>query len=130
MRKMLSFLLACAMLLSVVSFAAAEPTTYTGSSTGFASDVNVTVTLEDGKVTGLEVDDSGETYTLAGIAREDTVEKLISAILEQGNIDGLDATTGATFTSTAVLDVVKAALAGGVNDAPVAFKAGTYPPLP
>ncbi|MBQ6562482.1 MAG: FAD-dependent oxidoreductase [Clostridia bacterium] len=126
MRKMLSFLLACAMLLSVVSFAAAEPTTYTGSSTGFASDVNVTVTLEDGKVTGLEVDDSGETYTLAGIAREDTVEKLISAILEQGNIDGLDATTGATFTSTAVLDVVKAALAGGVNDAPVAFKAGTY----
>ncbi len=126
MRKMLSFLLACAMLLSVVSFAAADPTTYTGSSTGFASDVNVTVTLEDGKVTGLEVDDSGETYTLAGIAREDTVEKLISAILEQGNIDGLDATTGATFTSTAVLDVVKAALAGGVSDAPVAFKAGTY----
>ncbi|MBQ6527960.1 MAG: FAD-dependent oxidoreductase, partial [Clostridia bacterium] len=38
----------------------------------------------------------------------------------------MDATTGATFTSTAVLNVVKEALAGGVSEAPVAFTAGTY----
>ena len=126
MKKILSLLLVCAMLLSAVSFAMADQSTYTGSSQGFGSEVKVTVTLEDGKVVGLEVDDSAETYTLAGISREDTVEKLIAAILEKGSIDGIDATTGATFTSTAVLNVVKEALAGGASDAPVAFTAGTY----
>ena len=126
MKRLLSLLLACMMLVCAASFASAEQSTYTGTAKGFGSDVKVTVTLDDGKVVGLDVDDSQETYTLAGIARENTVDKLIAAILDQGNIDGIDATTGATFTSSAVLEVVKAALEGGVNDAPVAFTPGTY----
>jgi fumarate reductase flavoprotein subunit len=126
MKRLLSLLLACMMLVCAASFASAEQSTYTGTAKGFGSDVKVTVTLDGGKVVGLDVDDSQETYTLAGIARENTVDKLIAAILDQGNIDGIDATTGATFTSSAVLEVVKAALEGGVNDAPVAFTPGTY----
>ena len=126
MKRLLSLLLACMMLICAASFASAEQSTYTGTAKGFGSDVTVTVTLEGGKVVGLDVDDSQETYTLAGIARENTVDKLIAAILEQGSIDGIDATTGATFTSSAVLEVVKAALEGGVSDAPVAFTPGTY----
>ena len=96
MKKLLSLLLACMMLICAVSFASAEQSTYTGTAKGFGSDVKVTVTLDGGKVVGLDVDDSQETYTLAGIARENTVDKLIAAILEQGSIDGIDATTGAT----------------------------------
>ena len=56
MKKILSLLLVCAMLLSAVSFAMADQTTYTGSSQGFGSEVKVTVTLDGRKVVGLEVD--------------------------------------------------------------------------
>ena len=78
MRKLLALLLCLCLTLSCVSFAAAEEKV--GSAKGFASDVTVTAVIEDGKVTSLEVDDSGESYTLAGIARENSVEKLIAAI--------------------------------------------------
>ena len=126
MKKFLCLLLTAAMLMGVLSVASAEQTVYTGTSKGFASDVTVTVTLEDGKVVALDVDDSGESYTLAGIQRENSVDKLVEAILAAGGTEGVDATTGATFTSTAVLNVVNEALAGGADETPVAFTAGEY----
>jgi len=126
MKKLLCLLLTAAMLMGVLSVASAEQTVYTGTSRGFASDVTVTVTLEDGKVVALDVDDSGESYTLAGIQRENSVDKLVEAILASGGTEGVDATTGATFTSTAVLNVVNEALAGGADETPVAFTAGEY----
>ena len=126
MKKLLCLLLTAAMLMGVLSVASAEQTAYTGTSRGFASDVTVTVTLEDGKVVALDVDDSGESYTLAGIQRENSVDKLVEAILASGGTEGVDATTGATFTSTAVLNVVNEALAGGADETPVAFTAGEY----
>ena len=126
MKKFLCLLLTAAMLMGVLSVASAEQTVYTGTSQGFASDVTVTVTLEDGKVVALDVDDSGESYTLAGIQRENSVDKLVEAILAGGGTEGVDATTGATFTSTAVLNVVNEALAGGADETPVAFTAGEY----
>ena len=126
MKKLLCLLLTAAMLMGVLSVASAEQTVYTGTSRGFASDVTVTVTLEDGKVVALDVDDSGESYTLAGIQRENSVDKLVEAILASGGTEGVDATTGATFTSTAVLNVVNEALAGGADENSVAFTAGEY----
>ena len=126
MKKFLCLLLTAAMLMGVLSVVIAEQTVYTGTSRGFASDVTVTVTLEDGKVVALDVDDSGESYTLAGIQRENSVDKLVEAILASGGTEGVDATTGATFTSTAVLNVVNEALAGGADETPVAFTAGEY----
>ena len=126
MKKFLCLLLTAAMLMGVLSVVSAEQTVYTGTSQGFASDVTVTVTLEDGKVVALDVDDSGESYTLAGIQRENSVDKLVEAILAGGGTEGVDATTGATFTSTAVLNVVNEALAGGADETPVAFTAGEY----
>ena len=90
MRKALSLLLALSLALTAVSFAFAEPSVYTGSAKGFNSDVTVKVTIEDGKVIDLEVDDAAETYTAAGIKREDSVDKLIAAIKEAGTADGID----------------------------------------
>ena len=57
MKKLVSLILILCLVLGCMAFASAE--TQTASARGFASDVTVEVTLEDGKVTGLTVDDSG-----------------------------------------------------------------------
>ena len=124
MKKLVSLILIICLALSCMAYASAE--TQTASARGFASDVTVEVTLEDGKVTGLTVDDSGESYTMAGIAREGSVDKLIEAILAAGGTDGVDAKTGATFTSTAVIEAVNSILAGGSAEGPMSFTAGEY----
>ena len=126
MKKFLSLLLAAVMCLSLVPVLA-EGVEYTGSAQGFSSQVGVTFTVEDGKITALEVDDSGETYTTFNIKREDSVDKLIAAILEAGTVEGIDTATTATFTSQAVVDAITAALenAGG-EEAPLAFTPGEY----
>ena len=104
MKRFLSIALSLCLALGCFAAASAETTVYEGSSQGFASPVGVKVTLEDGKVVGLEVDDSAETYaTLAGIAREDSVDKVVAAILEAGTPEGVDAACGATYTASAVL---------------------------
>ena len=124
MKKLVSLLLCLCMLLGLS--AVAEGGTLTGSAQGFASQVGVEFTVEDGKITSLIVDDSGETYPTAGIAREDSVEQLIAAILEAGTTEGVDVTTGATFTSTAVVEAINAAMSGGAEAAELAFTPGTY----
>ena len=60
----------------MLAVASADAETRTGAAQGFGSEVKVTVTVEDGKITALDVDDSGETYTLGGFDRAETVEKL------------------------------------------------------
>ena len=69
MRKSLSLLLVLSMVLGMASFAAAEPVYFESSAQGFGSQVKVMVDLENGKVVGLKVDDSGETYSAIGVTR-------------------------------------------------------------
>ena len=126
MRKQ-SLLLAVVICIMTASISCAS--VYTGTARGFGSDVKAEVTVEDGKVTGLTVDDSGETYTMAGVTREGSVEKVIDAILKSGGTDGVDASSGATFTSKAVIAIVDEALAGGkadVSGVKIAYTPGTY----
>ena len=132
MKKIIAMLLSLCMLIGCAALAEGE-TVLTGSAAGFASDVSVEFTVDaDGKITALTVDDSGESYPTAGIERENSVEKLIAEILEAGSADGVDTATGATFTSTAVVEAINKALAaneGGEADgeaAELAFTAGTY----
>ncbi len=123
MKKLVALVLSLCLVLGCVAFASAE--TKTASAQGFGSTVTVTAEVEDGKITGLTVDDSGETYP---VAREDSVEKVIAAILEKGSADGVDVNTGATFTCTAVVNAVNSILAGG-DEAPagdIAFTPGEY----
>ena len=127
MKRIIALFLSLCLLLGLAGTAAAEPEAYTGTAKGFASDVTVTVVLLDGKVIGLEVDDSGETYeSLGGIKRADSVEKVINAIIDAGTSEGVDATSGATYTSQAILSVVAEALAGGKSDAAMTFTPGEY----
>ena len=125
MKKYVALLLAAVMCLSAVPVLA--ETEYTGTAKGFGSDVKVTFSVEDGKITALDVDDSGETYTLAGIQREDSVEKVIAEILAAGTTEGVDVNSTATFTSTAIVEAINAALAADEGEAaPLAFTAGEY----
>ena len=127
MKKLIALILSLCLVLGCMAFASAE--TKTASAQGFGSAVKVTAEVEDGKITSLEVDDSSETYPMIGVAREDSVQKVIDAIVANGNAEGVDAKTGATFTSTAVIEAVNKILSGDADapaDGAVAFTAGEY----
>ncbi len=74
---------------------------YTGSATGYSSDVTVTAAYKDGVLVSLSADASGETAQVGGTASE----KLVAEILAAGNADGVDvdAYANATVTTEAVL---------------------------
>ena len=71
---------------------------YTSSAQGCLSEVAVTVTVTGGRVTGVEIDASGETPELGGTAAETLADQLTKA----GSTSGVDAVAGATMTSDAV----------------------------
>ena len=123
MKKLVSLLLSFCLLFGCLAVASAE--TKTADVMGFGNTITVTAEVEDGKIVALDVDDSSQTYP---VAREDSVEKVIAAILEQGNADGVDVHTGATITCTAIVDAVNTFLAGGEEAAAgeMTFKAGEY----
>ncbi len=125
MKKLVALLLSLCLAFGMLAVASAE--TKTGAAQGFGSEVKVTVSVEDGKITAIDVDDSGETYP---VAREESVEKVIAAIIEANGTEGVDVNTGATFTCTAIVEAVNKALAeSGEASAPageIAFTAGTY----
>ena len=127
MKKLVALLLSLCLLCGMLAVASADAETKTGAAQGFGSEVKVTVTVEDGKITALDVDDSGETYTLAGYDRAETVEKLVEAIVAAGTIDGIDTVAGATATQKAVLEAVAKALSDEeASTAELAFTPGDY----
>lgn len=72
--------------------------TYEATATGLASDVKVTITVADGKITECNIDASGETEGL-GTVVPDTLN---AEIVEKQGV-GVEAVTGATVTSDAAL---------------------------
>lgn len=79
---------------------------YTSSAQGCLSDVTVTVTVTGGRVTGVEIDASGETPELGGTAAETLADQLTKA----GSTSGVDAVAGATMTSDAVFTAMDGCL--------------------
>ena len=71
---------------------------YTSRAQGCLSDVTVKVTVTGGRVTGVEIDASGETPELGGTA----AEALAAALLKTGSTAGVDAVSGSTMTSQAI----------------------------
>ena len=118
--RFLCVLLCATMLCSLAVPAMAE--SYTGTARGFGGDVTVTITVEDGKI--IECTAVGRDET-AGIG-SNAIEQLPAAIVEAGNAE-VDGVAGATFTSDAVKEAVRAALdqANG-KAAATTFVPGTY----
>ena len=71
---------------------------YTASAQGCLGEVQVTVTVTDGKVAGVAIDASQETPSLGGVAAESLAETLTRT----GSPVGVDAVAGATMTSDAI----------------------------
>ena len=110
-KKGISVLLTMALALATPLYALAETIpangVYEGSANGMGGAVKVAVTVEDGKISGVEVLEHKET---AGIS-DPAIEQIPQAIIEAQSTD-VEAVTGATVTSEAIKEAVAAALSG------------------
>ncbi len=83
--------------------------TFSGTAAGQGGEsdpVKVTITLENSKITAVEIDGPGETPGIGSKAIEDFPDKMIG-----GNTVDIDAISGATITSKAIVEAATAALA-------------------
>lgn len=97
---------------------------YTASAQGFGGPVEVQVTITGGVITDITVGShDGETTSYFSKAR-----RVISTILETGTPEGVDAVSGATYSSTGLLNAVKLALAKAANESAPAEELPVEPP--
>lgn len=84
--------------------------TYTGSAMGYSGQVNITLTIKDGKIT--EVTNTNlDTRSFFNKAWRSIQPK----ILEKQSTEGIDTVSGATFSSMGILDASKIALEQAKN---------------
>ncbi len=96
------------------------PGTYTGSAAGYNGPVLLDVTFSDSAVTDVVVNTSGETAYVGSPAFDILIPDILAA-----NGSGVDAVSGATFTSRAIKEAVNdAAKQANVSDL-AAFKKNT-----
>ena len=80
---------------------------YTGAGKGIGGTVPVTVTIEGGKITAVEVGENAETENIGSKA----IAQLPAKIVEANGTDGVDGVSGASVTSKAIFTAVQDALA-------------------
>lgn len=99
------------------------PGAYTATAKGYGGDITVTLTVDEGSITDCTAEGPGETQGKGSIA----VEKLPSAIVE-ANSTQVDAISGCTISSQAILLAAQTALAeaAGTAGSAVQMKPGTY----
>lgn len=103
MKRLLSCLLALVLMAGTCVGALSQPEyiagQYSAVRKGFGGDVTVTLTVDENGLTGVAVTGDGETPDIGGQA----VAKLQAAMLASGGLTGVEAVSGATLTSQAVL---------------------------
>ena len=118
MKRILAFLLAAALVLSMTACGAAPASvgasgsaagltdgTYTGEGKGNNGNITVEVTVEQGKLAGVTVTDHSETKGLGDTAMESLIEVMVA-----NNTTNVDAVSGATFSSNGLKEAVQQAL--------------------
>ena len=78
--------------------------TYTGSELGFVGDIVVEVTVAEGRITSVKVTRHQEKQCYSAM------EDMPARIIEAQGFSGVDAVTGATITSDAILNAAAKAL--------------------
>jgi len=108
-KKSLALFLCLALMLG--SLVAVAETTYTGEADGFSdkTPIKVTVTVADGKITAVVIDEHGESESMIE-AVATALEAVPAAIVEKNEAE-VDIVAGATWTSKGIMAAVKAALA-------------------
>lgn len=110
-RKLLAVLMVCLVLTGSAALAQGVSGTFSGTARGMNGDVEVALTLEDGKITGVSIEGAAET---AGIG-DKAIEQLTKDIAASASI-AVDTLSGATVTSNAILQAATAALtSAGLN---------------
>ena len=84
--------------------------TYTGSAMGYSGQVNITLTIKDGKITEV-TNTNSDTRSFFNKAWRSIQPK----ILEKQSTEGIDTVSGATFSSMGILDASKMALEQAKN---------------
>lgn len=86
---------------------------YTASAEGFGGPITVQVTVQNDTITDISIlSHDRETTSYFSRARQ-----VVSTILETGTPAGVDAVSGATYSSTGILNAVKSALSKAATDA-------------
>ncbi|WP_029504883.1 FAD-binding protein [Lachnoclostridium phytofermentans] len=89
-------------------------TTYTGSATGFGGDVSISLVSADGKVSSVVAKGDSETPDIGGKAIEElnsgALKSLEGKEISSIDVDSIDVVTGATVSSNAVKNALKAAI--------------------
>lgn len=110
MKRIMTWVLA----LTLVCFAAAaQAETFTAAKGGYGGEVNVVTTIEEGKVTAVELGENRESLVVIERAFPLLAERIVAA----GTAD-VDSVTGATFSSYAVKTAVADAMAQAGLEAP------------
>ncbi len=102
MKKTIALLLALIMLLSCALTSALAEERFEGTGNGRNGPVKVAVTMDGDKITSVEVLEQAET---AGVA-DGALEQIPVAIVNNQSL-AVDAVTGATFTSSAIIEAVE-----------------------
>ena len=92
--------------------------TYTGTARGFISDITVSVTVSDGKISAIDVTDQDDTPSYWERAKD-----IIPEIIAANGTAGVDAVSGATYSSEGIKNAVDNALAR--SNAPDCFADGS-----
>ena len=109
MKRIISLVMVLAMLCVMSTGAMAE--TFEGVGKGFGGEIKVAATVEDGKLTAVEVLSHGET---SGIS-DPAFAKIPAAIIENQSV-AVDTVAGCTFSSKGLIEAVTAAwVASGAN---------------
>lgn len=108
-KKIATLSLAAAMSLSLVGCGSKAPAyqdgEYTGVGSGLNGDIEVTVTVADGKISNVAIDNHEESETISDPA----IEGIPAAIVEKNSTD-VEAVAGATMTSDGIIEAVNNAL--------------------
>lgn len=81
--------------------------TYTATAHGIGGDFEVTVNVVAGRVTSIDVGNNKETAGLGDKA----IERIIADVVARNSVEGVDALSGATVTSNALLEAIAECLA-------------------
>ncbi len=85
---------------------------FEGEAEGFHGVLKLKVKVDGGKITSIELLEHGETEGIGDVGAQEVIDRIIA----EQKID-VDVSTGATFSSNAVMEAVKNALAGGAGGA-------------
>lgn len=123
-KRLLCAVLSAALMTNSVHFAAVSGAsaykdgTYTGTAGGFNGDITVSVTIKDGSIFAIDVTDQKDTPSYWERAKV-----IIPEIISANGTEGIDAVSGATYSSQGIINAVNNALAK--SNAPECFEDGT-----